>query len=85
VGAAGAESGDFTVTMGDAREGSDSGVDALSVTRSLKPYVSPAVSFPPTIVQVSVSPALAPVPLLVVHNAVGAYAAPFTETRQSQA
>lgn len=56
--------------MFDGEEVSVSGVDALSVTRSSKEYVSPAVRMLPGSAQVSAAPPAAPVSLLVAHKVV---------------
>lgn len=69
-----------TVTVGDAADVWDSATVALSVTWSLKAYVSPTVKVPARIEQVSVAPGAAPVPLPIAQTVAGPYALPFTET-----
>jgi hypothetical protein len=68
-----------TVTVRDGADTSVSGAVALSVTLSSKLYVSPTVSVPPAIVQVTV-PDEAPEPLLTAHWVARTYAPPLTET-----
>jgi hypothetical protein len=82
VGAAGAVSWVATFTVDDAADVAVSGVFAESVTWSSNAYVSPAVSVPPLIVQVSDDEADWPDPLLDVHCVAAAYAPPLTDTNQ---